>query len=162
MILQPFPCASPSGLNNRMDVEAVLSRPFRKVFLRNIHEAKLTHLIFGELHFPVFFTSVRRAMFHAIHTIVGACRPSQMSWVDALAVPTIMRCVPKIRRARPMSNFTDQTGYSNPSPFSDVVRISVPVDRKRPFDAIFGACFKGIKDKVIGFGHSLKLADFRR
>ena len=162
MILQPPPCAAPSGLDNGMNVEAVLTCPSGKVFFRCIHPAKLANLIFGEFYFSVFLTSVRRAMLHSVHAIVRACCPSQMLWIDTLSVSAIVRCISKLGRARSVSDFTNQAGYSDPSTFSGVVWISVPVDRKRPFDAIFGAYLKGIKDEIIGFRHSLKLADFRR
>lgn len=162
MVLQPFPRSPACRLNSGMDFHAPRPSHCGDIFTGSICGAKLAHLIFGELHLSVFFAAICSTVLDAIHAVVGACRPSQVFFIDAFAVTAVMRRISKLGRARSVSDFTNQAGYSDPSTFSGVVWISVPVDRKRPFDAIFGAYLKGIKDEIIGFRHSLKLADFRR
>lgn len=151
---QPFPCAAPSGLDNGMDIEAVLPSPFREVLLRAIHAAKIPYLVFGEFYLAMLFTSVCCAVGNTIHAITRTGRPSQMLWIYTLAVAAVMGRVSHFRRARSVSNFTYETMHARIFRSSANVRVSAAIKGKRPLYALVRWIAQRFKNEISSFGHS--------
>lgn len=161
MRLQPLPCAASRGVDYRMDIEAILARPFRQIRALGVKFAKMTNLRFGQFNLSMPFATVRSAVLDSIHAIIGSCCPPQMFLVNASPNPAIVSRVPQFGRARSMCDFTNQTSDSNILTFASNMRVSSAISRKGPKDAIVGILTQRIKNKAFGFRHILKLVDFR-
>lgn len=151
MVGQPFPSATPCSVYNGVNVEVVLSRPFRYIATGSVEFTQKSNLIFGQLNFSVFLASICRTMLYSIHRIFRSSSPIQMPRIYTQPISAIVCCITQIRRALSVKLSTDFPMYA----YSDTVDThhSIPfgVLGKRPGDAVIGEGFKSLSDKCSCF-----------
>lgn len=158
---QPFPRQSAAETTGGVYFDPKRAGQFRNITSFIIYFTNEIGLLLRDRNFAVSLTPVCGAVIHTVHAVFGSCGPSQMSPIYAATIATIMGGVSLFRRAWAVLNFAHQTRHRNPFTLSSIMGISVSIDSEGPQDAVGCIRFESIQNKIIGFRHSLNIADFR-
>lgn len=147
VIEQPFPRSAPSGIECGRFIDAPRPGEFNNTFTGSIRTAKLTNLIFRQLHAKVLRSAIVGFVLHFVGRISRASSPTHMPMIDAPTNAAFMRCVAKVRWTLSMFPFADQPMHAMLNAFDPDTCIASIVDRKRPQNTFVGFRTQGGLDK---------------